>query len=300
MSTTTEQLIEQAKEQADLVDVDYISDEKWLEWIVFGQRELHRYVTNQFKATYYRTYDFTLSGESQLLLPSNFWRLKGLDLDPDTVRRREVRPFNFQERNRFRGDTGYHDNYCADRRYNLVGSRRLQIQPQDKADGTYRLYYTPTPKPLALVRTIVRDNPNDSVAASGPTYVFTNFGLTDENVGDLLTIDGAADDDNDGARAIASVTNATTAVTDGAAVNETFGVGVVATLATCLDAELEPYSEYVTLTAAIKALTKEESFAQANALVAQRNLIRADILEAVETDQGGPATIVDTDDEDGW
>lgn len=306
MSVTTEQLIAAAKEGADLTNVtDYVTDAQWVSWLNDGSRELHRFVTNKFRATYYRTYDFTIAaGDSQVTLPSNFWRLRGLDLDAGTIQRRSVLPFNFAERNshqrdylRMFGPTLF----AADRYYNVLGSRLLQIQPEEHAAGSYRLYYVPKPKTLALVFTIPRDPGDDEILATGgpdgePLYTFDQFsGFTEENIGDLLTVAGAFETPNDGTRTILGAPSGSAVFTDGSAVSETPGGGVVFTLSRCLDPELEPYQEYVWLTASIKSLIKEESFAQARELKEQRNLIRADLTESVEQDQGGPQTIIDTD-----
>jgi len=311
MSITTEQLIAQAKEGADLTNVaDYVTDAQWLAWLNNGVDELHRLVTNKFKATYFRTYDFTLAeGESEVVLPANFWRLKGLDLDPDTVRRREVRPYNFAERNRYRQNTLRDlDTWCQDRRYNLVGSRLLKIQAQEQASGNYRLYFTPKPKILALVRTIARQNGADQVETGEPdvdhntwTFINANFDLVNDLDG-ILTISGdVVEFSNNGSFPLTEIVSAS--VARGARYtsdeDEVFADAVVATVTRTLDPELEPFSEYVWLTASIKSLIKEESYAQANMLKEQRNLIRADLMEALETDQGGPATIIDTDDVDG-
>ena len=312
MAVTAEQLIERAKEAADLTNVeDFVTDATWLQWCNDGVRELHRYVTNKFKATYYRTFDFTLAeGEFQQTLPSNFWRLKGLDIDAATVRRREVRPFNFADRHKYQRDPARQSfaPYCNDRVYNLVGSSLLQVQAQEHAAGDYRLYYVPKPKELEAVRTIVRAAPSDQVLLDVdgvPSWLFANFDLTptsgpviSPDIGKLLTITGAAEDENNGSRLLTAVASAVAASSGGDIVAEVFGGGVVATLATVLDDELDNYSEYVWLTAAIKALTKEESFAQARELKEQRNLIRVDLSESLETDQGGPATIIDTDGDD--
>lgn len=314
MSVTTEDLLSLAKEAADLTNVeDYVTDDTWVSWLNAGALELHRKVTKKFKATYFRTWDFTLTADqSEFALPSNFWRLKGLDLDPDTVRRREVRPYNFAERNRYRFEvmrTVDPAMFCTDRYYNLVGSSLLRVQPQESAAGNYRLYYTPKPKTLALARSITRDTVNDAVAAGADgfaVWTFTNFGLAYPvtlspklaivNVGDLLTIAGAATANN-AAREIISVESATSVRTYGAFTPETLGAGPTATLATCLDPELEPFAEYVWLSAAMKSLNKEESFAQIRLLMDQRKLIDDDLAESLETDQGGPATIIDTDED---
>jgi hypothetical protein len=303
VSVTTEQLLALAKEGADLTNVaDYVTNATWLSWLNDGKTELHRFVTNKFKATYYRPYDFTLSSTSQQTLPANFWRLKGLDIDPDTSRRREVRPNNFAERNNYRQNSVRDPlRYCTDRHYNLLGSRLLLIQPQENAAGDYRLYYVPKPKTLALVRSVTVLN-TDAVVAATRTWTFANGAFGDYQAGDQFAISGT-DNGNDGTYTIESVTGSETVVTvEDPAANETFDGTETMSVTTCLDEELEPYSEYVWLTAALKSLAKEESTAQFKLLWDQRNLIRNDLTESLETDQGGPATIIDTDDdgEDLW
>lgn len=311
MSTTTDQLLALAKEAADLTNViDYVTDPTWVSWLNAANVELHRFVTNKFKATFYRTYDFTLTaGQSQIALPANFWRLKGLDVDPDTVRRRTVRPYNFAERNQIRQDQLRDFNpliYAPNRWYNVIGSSLLKIQAQEQAAGNYRLYYVPKPKTLASVRTFTVLNTDSVQAAFEPglaLWSFANFGLNAlTSVGDFFTISGCANVDNDGSRFITEVEVVPSGgVTDTTGItNETFDGTQVATYTTCMDPELEPYAEYVWLTAARKSLMKEESYQQAKVLADQIALIRADLTESLETDQGGPATIIDTDDWSTW
>jgi len=300
MSVTTEQLLALAKEAADLTNVtDYVTDTTWLSWLNAASVELHRFVTNKFKSTYIRTYDFTFAaGTSQLTLPANFWRLRGLDIDPDTPRRREVRPYNFAERNRYNRSSMRDLDpaiFVRDRAYNVIGSSLLKIEAEENAAGDYRLYYVPKPKALAAVRAIVV-TVADTVVASTRTWTLANGAFAAYIAGDSFTISGT-DNGNDGTYTIESRTSTTTVVTvEAPAADETFDGTETLSYSTCLDAELEPFAEYVWLTAAIKSLMKEESFAQAKALAEQRNLIRQDLEEALETDQGGPSTIIDTDD----
>jgi hypothetical protein len=301
MSVTTEQLIVLAKEGADLTNVaDYVTNATWLSWLQNGVNELHRFVTNKFKKTYYRTYDFTLAaGESQITLPSNFWRLSGLDIDADTARRREVRPFNFAERNRYRQNaTRDLSTFANDRFYNLVGSSILKIQAEEQAAGSYRLYYTPKPRTLLLVRSITMDPGDDTSDGLGLLTFDVDTSFTSADVGNLLTLDGCVDAADDRDYEILTVPSTSSITVSPAPPAALFDADTTATVSTPLDPELEPYSEYVWLTAAIKSLTKEESYAQAKELKEQRNLIRLDLLEALETDSGGPATVIDTDGDD--
>lgn len=302
MAITAEQLIAEAKEAADLTNVtDFVTDAQWLKWINSAVRELHRFVTNKFKATYFREYDFTLGdGESSVELPANFWRLRGLTVYPDTPRRRPVRPYNFPERDDYLRDNVLQPGrWDSDRRYNLLGSRLLKIQPQEHAAGPYRLYYIPKPVTLELQREITVTAAVDNVVGSSKTWAFSAGDFTQADVGKQLTVTGADEAANNASFNILTVLTAAGIVTDGSPTTETFDSDVEAFVESILDEELDPYSEYVWLCAAIKSLTKEESFAQANLLREQRNLIRDDLTEALEQDQGGPKTIIDTDDAEG-
>ena len=73
----------------------------------------------------------------------------------------------------------------------------------------------------------------------------------------------------------------------------------LALTSTALDTELEPYWEYASTKAAIMALTKEESWDAVNVLKGQLAQMRADMLEAVETDEGAPFSIIDENDTGG-
>jgi hypothetical protein len=70
----------------------------------------------------------------------------------------------------------------------------------------------------------------DAVVASTHTFTFANGAFTAADVGATLTVAGAANSNNNAAVVIATVTNATTIVTNGTQTDETFGVGVTATL----------------------------------------------------------------------
>ena len=299
MSISTAQLIAQAKEGADLTNVaDYVTLNQWVAWLNDGARELHRFVTNKFKATYYRTSDFVLSGStSQVTLPTDFWRLKGLDIDAGTSRRREVRPYNFAERNRYRQNSLRDlSTFATDRVYNLVGSSILKIQAEEQASGAYRLYYTPKPATL-IARAIDMDLGDDTSDGLGGLH-FDSGDFTAADIGRMLTLAGCINPADDGDYTILTVGSSTDITVSPSPPVSLFAVNTTATVSNVLDTELEPYSEYVWLTASIKSLVKEESFAQAKMLQEQRNLIRLDLLEALETDSGGPATVIDTDDDE--
>lgn len=84
----------------------------------------------------------TSSTQNYVALPSDFLKPRGVDIYLDSTQPYSVRPFNFQERNRyantlFRGPTGpYNVKYRCQDGY-------LFIEPVSAAPGTYYLWYTP-------------------------------------------------------------------------------------------------------------------------------------------------------------
>ena len=153
MATDITALILAAKQTADKIDDDQIDDAEWTRHIRNAITELHHWVANCYRDTFYATFDFTLTGasysQSLAALTPAFLRAKGVDSDPDTFNRMALRPFNFMER---ASESGYalawwglpiqRVPWCPRRRYHVLGNT-IQIQPQEVAAGPYRLYYVP-------------------------------------------------------------------------------------------------------------------------------------------------------------
>jgi hypothetical protein len=147
------EILTAAKENADKVDDDHIGDPEWTRHTRNAIEELHQFVANAYKDTFFQTADFTLSGNSYYLdltlLSPKFRRCKGVDVDPDKSTRRALKPFNFQERAYFAGlllpwwGAGL-ITWCNFLRYRVLGSK-LYIQPQESAAGSYRIYYSYAP-----------------------------------------------------------------------------------------------------------------------------------------------------------
>ena len=120
---------------------DAISDTQFNTWINEGARELHLLVSTA-EDTFFSTVDFTISSGNTYSIPTNFMRIKGLDIDPDTSSARNVSRYNFGERNSKSSDGNRQDRF-----YRVMG-RTLYIEPSDNALGDYRLYYVPAPTTL--------------------------------------------------------------------------------------------------------------------------------------------------------
>jgi len=148
-------LILSAKQTADKIDDDQIDDAEWTRHIRNAIVELHAWVANAYRDTFYSTHDFTITAPSSSFdlttLTPACRRVKGVDTDPDTLNRLALRPFNFMERANYMGYAlawwGLPVRaipWVPNRRYHVLGDL-LQIQPQEIAPGNYRVYYVPAP-----------------------------------------------------------------------------------------------------------------------------------------------------------
>lgn len=117
----------------------FVTDPELNGWILNSYKEFYDLLVSKFDGSYYYTStDFTVVTGNTFAVPSDFYHLTGVDLVvllPDQLT--ALRRRSFAERNS--GRNGY------DLRGNTV-----YILPYSWAAGrTFRLYYVPTPGPLA-------------------------------------------------------------------------------------------------------------------------------------------------------
>lgn len=141
-SWTLSQLMTRVRERADMVNSKFISDDELKRYISASYAELYDLVVGAYEDHYLSDpVSFTISsGANTYDLDANFYKLVGVDysLNGEWV---EIRPFNFNERNRKSYNVRY-DNYHPSIRYRLTGSK-LRFVPTDEAAGTYRYWYIP-------------------------------------------------------------------------------------------------------------------------------------------------------------
>lgn len=146
---TLSDLRTRAKQRADMVGSDFISDTEWNQYISDSYGALYDLLVGKFEDYYLSDpYSFTVAaGSDSASLPADFLKLKGVDYS-DGGTWREVKRFNFNERN---VEAGF-------ARYRLYGSTIL-FAPSSQAPGSYRLWYIP--------RAAVLSNDADTVDCYG-------------------------------------------------------------------------------------------------------------------------------------
>lgn len=145
--SNTQTLLElktRARERADMENSTFISDSELSSFINSSYAELHDLVVSSFEDYHTKEVSLTVaSGASEITLPSDFYKFRGLDREFNTGEYYAVKQFNFRERN-VRNRSLITSTYgTVDVQYRLVGST-IQLTPETHASGTYRLWYIPT------------------------------------------------------------------------------------------------------------------------------------------------------------
>lgn len=141
MSTTLESLREQVRQRADMVNSEFVSDSELNQYISDSYAELYDLLVLKFEDYYLTESTFTVaSGAESYTLPTDFYKLRGVDKDLGSGDYVELRPFNFIDRNKDPVYEAY--NGVCSVRYRILGST-LRFTPADQAPGDYRLWYVP-------------------------------------------------------------------------------------------------------------------------------------------------------------
>lgn len=159
-NVTVGSIIDQAKELADMVNSEFITDASWLSMANASIQNLYDKLIEAYGSDYYVStpppYDITtIAGDEQYLLPDAFYKLLGVDWfpytsPPDGVQGVTLKPFAFADRNKF-GTPGVSSipslGAGGEIRYRLRGNR-IWFVPTPPGGGTMRVWYAPTFTPL--------------------------------------------------------------------------------------------------------------------------------------------------------
>lgn len=145
-------LITQARQRADQVGSQFVSDSEALDYLKLGYQNFYDLVVQSNNTYYLSSFDITLvSGQQDYPLPADFYKLLGMDLMATVGAPVTLRPFQWNERNRYKY-AGLTTMAGPVYRYNLLGSN-VRFTPIP-GTGSIKVYYTP----LAVLPTADTDN----------------------------------------------------------------------------------------------------------------------------------------------
>jgi len=148
MSTTLGNLKTAARQRADMVNNNFVTDAELVTYINSSIAELHDLLVSCYGADYFTTSTTTatVSGTADYALPADFYKLKGVDIKMSD-QFYTVKPFNWNERNR-NTDLSWGLISGPSIRYRLVGSN-LKLVPTPSSAHVMKIWYIP--KATALV-----------------------------------------------------------------------------------------------------------------------------------------------------
>ena len=135
-----------SRERADMVNSQFISNTELEGLVNESMTELYDMLVTTLGADYYVTdTSFQLvSGQSVYSLPIDFYKMAGVDLASGSGKAVSLRPFQFQERNRFNNALIYDSstNGFTNLRYRIIGND-IKFIPEVSSNQTVTLWYHP-------------------------------------------------------------------------------------------------------------------------------------------------------------
>jgi hypothetical protein len=144
MAITLSTMRERVRARADMKNSTFVEDSELNQYINSSYQELYDILVQSFEDYYtLPPVSFTIATSSDYYtLPTDFYKLRGVDSSLDSSNWFTLTPFDFANRNTNNNNLAYALSGIYDRNYRIVGNR-LYITPTDSAPGNYRIWYVP-------------------------------------------------------------------------------------------------------------------------------------------------------------
>jgi len=144
MSISLLELRTQARQVADMEDNEFISDTELNNYINFAIAELHDILVSSYGEDYFlnEISGQTVSNTNAYDLPSDFYKLKGVDVKLNGSDYASLNQFNFNERNKYEDFGSWTLLGISNIRYRVMGNK-IRFTPTPDANVDYRLWYIP-------------------------------------------------------------------------------------------------------------------------------------------------------------
>ena len=131
------------REMSDMVDSDFVSDTELLSYINSSYAELYDILVGKFEDYHVTSSTFTISSGNSNALPTDFYKLRGLDFQLDSNSWISLKKFNFNKRNLLNRSVVYNTGLANEVQYRILGNT-IYLEPEDNALGNYKIWYIPT------------------------------------------------------------------------------------------------------------------------------------------------------------
>lgn len=149
MAITFSELKQAARERADMTESEFVTDSELAFYINSSIAELHDLLIQSYNSDYaVKDVQFTTIGQqseyelSTIIPDGDFYKLRAMDAQLNGDDWFTLKPFNFNERNRFQHFGVWDYLGITNVRYRIVGSR-LILSPVPDRDLQVRVWYVP-------------------------------------------------------------------------------------------------------------------------------------------------------------
>jgi hypothetical protein len=143
---------------ADMEDNDFVTDSEANNYINFAIAELHDLLVESYGSDYFleSTIGATANGTADYALPTDFYKLRGIDVRINSSEWINVTKFNFNERNKYEDFGAWTLLGISNIRYRIMGSN-VKFTPTPDGNTDYQLWYIPVATKLSLDTDIFDD-----------------------------------------------------------------------------------------------------------------------------------------------
>lgn len=264
------------RQRADMENSQFVDDTELTRYLNNSWGELYNLIGENFNEDYFTT-STTISltsGTDSYSLPSDFYKLRGVDLVVTSTESVPLRRYNWAQRTRNSLTV-----YARDYRYRLQ-KNSIVFTPVPSTSDSVKLFYIPSPRKLESV------TPSGVTTGSTTTYTVSSHSFVAD---DVVNVSGFLATDYNSQQTVQSVT-ATTIVTDldSSALSAPTSIGTVESVFDFYTG----WDEYIIVDSAIKMLVKEEQ--DVTGLMVQKNMLKERMItESQNRDAGEPQTVTD-------
>jgi hypothetical protein len=264
------------RQRADMENSQFVDDTELTRYLNNSWGELYNLIGENFNEDYFTTSSTIslTSGTDSYSLPSDFYKLRGVDLVVTSTESVPLRRYNWAQRTRNSLTV-----YARDYRYRLQ-KNSIVFTPVPSTSDSIKVFYIPSPRKLESV------TPSGVTTGSTTTYTVSSHSFVAD---DVVNVSGFLATDYNSQQTVQSVT-ATTIVTDldSSALSAPTSIGTVESVFDFYTG----WDEYIIVDSAIKMLVKEEQ--DVTGLMVQKNMLKERMItKSQNRDAGEPQTVTD-------
>ena len=263
MAKNLAQIIADARALSNTQKSKFVTDDEIGNYVNRAVKVLYDLIISADESYYCVDLDINFGSGSEaaatVSLPLDFYKVRGLQINPDTLNARPVYAKAFT--NHVWDGLGYY-----------LTSNSIAIGPSQSAAGgagPYRLTYVPKPPQFGPAINVQYAPTADAVNSGTGVWTFANGAFIPSYVGFVLVIAGAANAGNNGTFVITAVSPTTITTATGSLVTESFGSGVSASILPTsvshqsvymlnLDVTLDNFDDFLSTWTAMRIVEKKK------------------------------------------